>query len=561
MLQYPLRPSVRTGAPLPKGEAKGCAINYNLPIYSAILNVNNLLPPLQLPEVRDKLGGYDRLLAKEMRIKMKECKYCNVPMEDSHNFCPNCGKPWTEEVCEEPAEAPAGEVTVPEVLPGDELPETGKKNSAKIAAAVIAVVLVAALLISLIAMGVGSKEDVVPAETAEAAETTDAAEPTELMATEATIPADGNPEDVTCKGSYTADDETVIAAADTVVATLGDAQLTVSQLNVYYWLEVTNFLNTLYSYYGVDASYYGMDYTLGLDYQLCGIADGVTWQQFFLESALGSWQNYQTLTMEAEMNGYQLEEEYASDLENLKANLDIQAQSYGLADAEELLAMNVGNGADLEDYYFFLRNNYVGGGYLDSLVNQLNPTDAEVEAYFTENEEAYNANGLTRDMKSVDVRHILVFPEGADTSTIYTEEFSEEAWAAGEAKANEIYEAYLAGDLTEESFAALANEHSADSGSNTNGGLYTGVMQGDMVAEFDAWCFDESRQVGDTAVVRTDLGFHVMYFSGSQVMYPDYAREDMKVEYQQELLEEAVAKYEIRIDYSAIVLGYLDLMG
>jgi len=232
-----------------------------------------------------------------------------------------------------------------------------------------------------------------------------------------------------------------------------------------------------------------------------------------------------------------------------------------MADANELLARNVGNCADLEDYRFFLENNFMGGGYLDSLVMQMNPTDDEVEAYFTENEEAYNANGLTRELCSVDVRHILVFPEGADNSTIRTEEFSEEAWAVGEKQAQEILQAYLAGDMTEESFAALANEHSADPGSNTNGGLYTDVMPGDMVEEFDAWCFDEARQVGDTAVVRTSLGFHVMYFSGREVLYPTYARQDMIAEYQQKLVTEAAEKYPVEIDYSAILLGYLDLMA
>ena len=485
---------------------------------------------------------------------MKECKYCAAQMEDNSNFCPNCGKPWEDAPAETqdvimPEEAPAvEESSAPEVK------EVRKAAPGRIAAAVMAVVLVVALVASLVAMGIGSgkDEDVVPAETAEAAQ------PTDLLAVEATIPADGNPKDVTCKGSYTADDETVLAAADTVVATMGDVQLTVSQLQVYYWLEVNNFLNMLYNY-GMDASYYGMDYTLGLDQQLCGIADGMTWQQFFLESALGSWVNYQSLALEAAENGYQLEEARQNELDDLKAALDVQAQNYGLADAEELLAMNVGNVATLEDYRFFLENNYMGGGYLDSLVSQVDPTDAELEAYFTENEEAYNANGLTRELCSVDVRHILVFPEGADSSTIRTEEFSEEAWAVGEEKANEIYELYLSGDMTEESFAALANEHSADGGSNTNGGLYTDVMQGDMVAEFDAWCFDPARQVGDTAVVRTDLGFHVMYFSGSEVLWPTYVRQDMQAEYQQELLTAAAEKYPVEIAYSAIVLNFMDL--
>ena len=506
---------------------------------------------------------------------MKECKYCAAQMEEESNFCPNCGKPWEEgTAAEADAEVSAEETAVteeadaaetaeaapaeeeepaaPEEAPAAEIKEGIKATPGKIAVAVTVAVVVLALLIALLVKGGAGVE--APGETVAPV----ASDPVDLMATEATIPADGNPEDVTCKGSYTADDGTVIAAGDTVVATMGDAQLTVSQLQVYYWLEVNNFLNMLYSY-GMDASYYGMDYTLGLDYQTCMIANGVTWQQFFLESALGSWQNYQALALDAKAAGYEPEESYRNELDNLEESLDLQAQSYGLSGAKELLAINVGNCAEIEDYHFFLENNYFGGGYLDSLVKALELSDEDLEAYFTEHKAEYEENGLTEDMRSIDVRHILVFPEGADNSTIRTETFSDEAWAAGEAKAQEILDAYLAGEMTEESFAALANEHSADPGSNTNGGLYTEVMEGDMVPEFEAWCFDEVRQVGDTAVVRTDLGFHVMYFSGSNLLWPTYVRQDMQTEYQQNCVTAAVEKYPMEVDYSAIVLGYVNL--
>jgi len=328
---------------------------------------------------------------------MKECKYCAAQMEEESNFCPNCGKPWeeverTEEAAadvsaeetaaeetavteEAAAEETAEEESAPveEEAPAAEIKEGIKATPGKIAMAVAIVVVILAALIALVVKGGSGVE--VPAETTAPA----VSEPVDLMATEATIPADGNPEDVTCKGSYTADDETVIAAGDTVVATMGDAQLTVSQLQVYYWLEVNNFLNMLYSY-GMDASYYGMDYTLGLDYQTCMIANGVTWQQFFLESALGSWQNYQALALDAKAAGYEPEESYRNELDNLEESLDLQAQSYGLSDAKELLAINVGNCAEIEDYHFFLKNNYYGGGYLDSLVKALELTDEDLEA-------------------------------------------------------------------------------------------------------------------------------------------------------------------------------------
>ena len=33
-----------------------------------------------------------------------------------------------------------------------------------------------------------------------------------------------------------------------------------------------------------------------------------------------------------------------------------------------------------------------------------------------------------------------------------------------------------------------------------------------MVDSFSTWCFDTSRQAGDTAIVRSDYGYHIMYF-------------------------------------------------
>ena len=72
---------------------------------------------------------------------------------------------------------------------------------------------------------------------------------------------------------------------------------------------------------------------------------------------------------------------------------------------------------------------------------------------------------------------------------------------------------------TEESFAALAEELSEDGGSKSNGGLYQEIYHNQMVQTFNDWIFDESRQVGDTGIVETDYGYHVMYFSGENIPY------------------------------------------
>ena len=130
---------------------------------------------------------------------------------------------------------------------------------------------------------------------------------------------------------------------------------------------------------------------------------------------------------------------------------------------------------------------------------------------------------LARDdnhYKTANVRHILIRAE-ADENGIYTDE----AKAAAKARAEEILAEYESGDKTEERFAALAEQYSEDTGSNTNGGLYENVAKGQMVEEFDAFCFGDHKS-GDTAIVYGEsgsyAGYHVMYYVGEGMLYSDY---------------------------------------
>ena len=124
------------------------------------------------------------------------------------------------------------------------------------------------------------------------------------------------------------------------------------------------------------------------------------------------------------------------------------------------------------------------------------------------------------------VRHILVgfehnHVEGEEhdhSTTSYTDEEKAAALAEAEAILNE----WSSGDATEESFAELANTKS-DDGDGTTGGLYEDVYPGQMVAPFEDWCYDEGRVIGDTGIVESTYGYHVMYFVGdSETNYRDF---------------------------------------
>ncbi len=106
--------------------------------------------------------------------------------------------------------------------------------------------------------------------------------------------------------------------------------------------------------------------------------------------------------------------------------------------------------------------------------------------------------------KTVNVRHILVSYDDFDSKE------------AAKAEAERIYALYNGG--SEADFALLATRYSSDTGSYSVGGLYKRVEKGSMVEEFDEWCFDSSRKNGDTAIVATSYGYHVMYFVSDSLL-------------------------------------------
>ena len=120
-----------------------------------------------------------------------------------------------------------------------------------------------------------------------------------------------------------------------------------------------------------------------------------------------------------------------------------------------------------------------------------------------------------KDMsKPVDVRHILIqFDTTTDESgnTVALTSAEKEAYYQ---QAQAIYNQFLE-NPTEENFTTLANNNSDDTGSNTNGGLYEDVHVGDMVTAFNDWCFDPNRKPGDSGIIETNYGYHVMYYVGN----------------------------------------------
>ena len=135
---------------------------------------------------------------------------------------------------------------------------------------------------------------------------------------QATTPPPGNPEDVTCKGSYSRTDW----VPEGVAATLGDHVLTNEALQVWYQLAVAEYRQGAYES--------APDFSQPLDIQECPIDDTVnSWEQYFLKQALQTWHSVYALELQAREEPLPTEEAYNPMGNNYETYLtDIPATDY-----------------------------------------------------------------------------------------------------------------------------------------------------------------------------------------------------------------------------------------
>lgn len=476
------------------------------------------------------------------------CKFCQAELEEGVTLCPVCGKdnaveeeilveevPVAEEQMDQ-EEASCETAAVDEESEQEFKPAKNKMTSGKLAVIYIAVIAVLAVLMALVFFGMKGND------------VSDLKKPGSSV--DGTVPADGNPDDVSCQGSYTVSNFSAKSKAKKVVATgANGAELTNAQLQCMYWMQVYNFTGNY------DETAYGGDFSIPLDQQICSLSqDGWTWQQYFLNAALEEWHLFQALCADAEANAYVSETDTDTYLEETKTMLQESATNMGYGSADEMIRADMGAGTSVDSYLDFIALNEKGYDYYVYLSENTVPSEDQIRAYYEENKAMFDDKGIYDDGSVyVDVRHILLTPAEDDEGNI-----SDDAWAACEKDAQALLDQWLAGDKTEDSFAELANEHSTDPGSNTKGGLYENVVEGQMVPTFNDWCFDESRQYGDYGIVKTEYGYHIMFYVSNTPVWHYYAESLAKDWVLNNNFIALKEQYPVEIDYSKIGLAFVD---
>lgn len=350
---------------------------------------------------------------------------------------------------------------------------------------------------------------------------------------------------ITQKATYIVSDEAAKSKANLVVATAGDFELTNGELQVLYWSMVYDFV----SYAGDYAAYY-IDFTKPLSEQYYNVENKLSWEHYFLEMALGSWLRYEVLSAEAEKAGITLTAEMQDSLNNIRTNMEADLENLKLSSVEEMVQNDYGKAATFADLMSYMEIYYKGNNYYNHLYDQIELTDAELEAYYTENAEQLEKNGYGKNQGSlVNARHILIEP---------VDESPEEIEIAKQ-KAQDLMDQWVAAGAKEEDFAELAKEHSACS-SAPKGGLLGYFSKGQMVQPFENWCFAEGHEYGDYGLVLTDYGWHIIFFVEEYVVWEEAVTANLKDAELREIMTEMEKQYSMNVKFEDIVLANVPLL-
>ena len=121
---------------------------------------------------------------------------------------------------------------------------------------------------------------------------------------------------------------------------------------------------------------------------------------------------------------------------------------------------------------------------------------------------------LDESVANASVRHILVQVETEDAEGNALDEATiAKNDADAKAKAEGLLQTWKDNGATEEEFIKLIKDNTDDTASIETDGLYDDVSAGgNYVAEFTNWAIDPARKAGDAEIVKTEFGYHFMYF-------------------------------------------------
>lgn len=146
------------------------------------------------------------------------------------------------------------------------------------------------------------------------------------------------------------------------------------------------------SSYSSYMSLLGVDQTISLKEQACPLmADAdATWFDYFMETTKSQVSEILVFAEAAKTAGVELSAEEQKSLDNAVKNIETEAATYGYPNVKTYLLAMTGNAIKVSDVRDCLELNTLASKYYTQLIDSVEPTSEERDAYYEEHADSFN---------------------------------------------------------------------------------------------------------------------------------------------------------------------------
>ncbi len=184
---------------------------------------------------------------------------------------------------------------------------------------------------------------------------------------------------------YTLVDNSGILDRNTTAMTVGSDEVSVTELNQYYYTTRNGFLNQ----YGNMLSMYGYTMDASFDMQTSMFDSTKTWKEYFMDQAKDAAEEVSLLYAEAQANGYTMTADDQAQYELYMESLKEAAEANDMS-VSKYCKLLYGNGTKVSDVEAYYQKRVLSAGYYNTIVEGFGIDDAAIDAHYTANPDDYD---------------------------------------------------------------------------------------------------------------------------------------------------------------------------
>ncbi|NLO48842.1 MAG: hypothetical protein GX111_11060 [Clostridiales bacterium] len=278
---------------------------------------------------------------------------------------------------------------------------------------------------------------------------------------------------------------------------IGDWKYTTAEFNYFYQSAFLTTFNQYYQSLG-EYAYYLLDPNKSFSKQ--DYNEEQTYEDYFTDQAFDRMKKIAMLNRAAVEDKFVLDEDGQAQIDMTISNAKAMANQGGLS-FSSFLVQTYGKGMTESIFNKLINWEIIAANYTNTMLDNMVFTDEELDARYEESSADYNLITFHRYFVNATAKP----EEGLDDAA---------AKAAAYTAANEI-----AVGRTEDVFAELVYQHvpedQKEAYADPTATLQKNVSPSSINADYKEWLTSPERTYGETTVIETETGFHVLLFVGS----------------------------------------------